>query len=202
MTFRSTHRLPMVRGIVLAAALVAAAAGPVAQAQSTPGTSAPGTLTEPKAQARSASQLQRADQGMLRDIAQANMAEVETGTLALEKSKDEQVRQFAQRMVDDHTTGLNDVRALAQTKGVTLPDGPGAKHKAKALALKPLTGETFDRQYMSHAGVGDHRSTLELLQKTERTAKDADLKALATKMKPIVQAHLDDAERIAPSKKH
>jgi putative membrane protein len=164
----------------------------------TMGGSTPGTLSRPGS---TSSQLQRADQGLLRDIAQANLAEIETGRIALDKSKDERVRKFAQQMVDDHTTAMKDVQQLAQTKGVTLPDGPDMKHKTVATALKALSGDTFDKQYMSQAGLGDHRKTHELLQKTQRDAKDADLKALATKMIPVVHGHLTEAEQIAPAKK-
>ena len=70
-----------------------------------------------------------------------------------------------------------------------------------ALALKAMSGDTFDKQYMSQAGVGDHRKTHELLQKTQRDAKDPDLKALATKMLPVVHGHLTEAEQMAPAKK-
>jgi len=200
------------RSRLLAAALAAAfAAGPVLAQTSGTGTgtgagagtgtmggSTAGSLSKP---GNSGSQLQRADERMLRDIAQANLAEIETGRIALDKSKDERVRKFAQQMVDDHTTAMKDVQQLAQTKGVTLPDGPDVKHKTVATALKALSGDTFDKQYMSQAGLGDHRKTHELLQKTQRDAKDPDLKALATKMIPVVHGHLTDAEQIAPAKK-
>jgi putative membrane protein len=149
----------------------------------------------------SASQLRRADEGMLRDIAQANLAEIETGRIALDKSKDDQVRKFAQQMVDDHTAAMEEVQQLAQAKGVTLPDGPDLKHKTVATALKALRGDTFDKQYMSQAGVGDHQRTHDLLQKTQRDATDADLKSLASKMLPVVHGHLTEAEQIASAKK-
>ena len=200
------HALSAGRPWLLAAALAAAfAASPaLAQGSGSAGTGA-GTMGGTPAGAMSKpganSQLQRADERMLRDIAQANLAEIETGRIALDKSKDDKVRKFAQTMVDDHTTAMKDVQQLAQTKGVTLPDGPDMKHKTVATALKALSGETFDKQYMSQAGVGDHRNTHELLQKTQREAKDPDLKALATKMIPVVHGHLVEAEQIAPVKK-
>ena len=198
------------RSRLLAAALAAAfAVGPVLAQTSgtgagtgagtgTMGGSTAGTMSRP---GTTSSQLQRADERLLRDIAQANLAEIETGRIALDKSKDEQVRKFAQQMIDDHTTAMKDVQQLAQTKGFTLPDGPDMKHKTVATALKALTGDTFDKQYMSQAGVGDHRKTHELLQKTQRDAKDPDLKALATKMLPVVHGHLTEAEQMAPAKK-
>jgi putative membrane protein len=144
-----------------------------------------------------ASKLSRGDAGMLRDIAQANMAEIETGRVALEKSQNADVKKFAQMMVDDHTKGLADVKALASAKGVDLPDGVDVKHKATMVEFKALRGDTFDRQYMKQAGVGDHEATLKLLKKTQAEAADADLKALATKMMPVVETHLKHAQGMA-----
>jgi putative membrane protein len=144
-----------------------------------------------------ASKLSRGDAGMLRDIAQANMAEIETARVALEKSQNADVKKFAQMMVDDHTKGLADVKALASAKGADLPDGVDAKHKANMVEFKTIKGDTFDKQYMKHAGVGDHEATLKLLKKTQAEAADADLKALATKMMPVVETHLKHAQGIA-----
>lgn len=149
-----------------------------------------------------ATQLQKADQKLIEDIAQANLAEIATGKLALDTTKDERVRKFAQTMIDDHTAAMAEVQQLAQAKGFALPDGPDLKHKAMATALKAMSGETFDRQYMSRSGVTDHQQTLALLKKTQREAKDPQLKALAVKMIPVVQGHLDDAHRAAPAGKH
>lgn len=143
--------------------------------------------------------LEGADASMLKEIAAANIAEVETGKLAADKTKNAEIKKFAQMMVDDHTKGLNDTKALAKTKGVDLPDSPDVKHKAVLVEFKALQGETFDKQYVKQAGVGDHEATEKLLKKTQAEAKDADLKALATKMLPVVQGHLQHAQRLATS---
>lgn len=144
--------------------------------------------------------LAAADAAMLKNIAQANMTEIETGKLALEKSQRSEIKQFAQMMVDDHTKGLADVKKLAAAKGTDLPDGPDVMHKAVALEFKALTGDTFDSRYIKQAGVGDHEAIEKLLKKTQAEAKDADLKALAVKMLPVVQAHLKHAQDMAAKK--
>ncbi|MDB5730155.1 MAG: hypothetical protein JWQ03_50 [Variovorax sp.] len=154
------------------------------------------TTTTPRAAAAQGSKVNRADQRLIRDIAQANMAEVETGKLALEKSQNEQVKTFAQKMIDDHTSALNDVQQLAQAKNVDLPDGVDLKHKALATSMRAMSGANFDRDYKKHAGLADHRQTHDLLQKTQRNAKDPDLKALAAKMLPVVDGHLKMAEQM------
>ena len=136
----------------------------------------------------------RDDSKMMTDLAHANIAEIETGKLALEKSQNEQVRKFAQHMIDEHTSALKELQTLAQAKGVTLPDGTDLKHKTMATALKVMSGNSFDTQYMKRAGVGDHQQTIELLQKTQKNAKDPELKAMATKMLPTVREHLKMAQ--------
>jgi putative membrane protein len=146
-----------------------------------------------------AGKLESADAALLKDIAQANIAEVESGKLAVEKSSNAEIKKFAQMMVDDHSKGLADVKTLASAKGTELPDGPDVKHKAVMVELKALKGDTFDSRYVKQAGVGDHEATEKLLKKTQAEAKDADLKALAGKMLPIVQGHLTHAQNLATS---
>ena len=137
----------------------------------------------------------RDDSKLMTDLAQGNISEIETGKMALEKSQNDTVKKFAQHMVDDHTAALTELQALAQAKGVKLPDGTDIKHKTMAAALKLTSGNTFDTQYMKSAGVGDHQQTIELLKKTQKNAKDAELKAMATKMLPTVQDHLKMAQQ-------
>lgn len=148
-----------------------------------------------------AQQIDKADADLLQHIARANIAEIETGKLAAQKTKDPNVKKFAQMMVTDHTTGLADVKKVAAAKGVELPKSPDALHKAAALEFKALRGDMFDSRYIKQAGVGDHEATEKLLQKTQTEAKDADLKALAGKMLPVVQAHLVHAREMAAAKK-
>ncbi|MES2415928.1 MAG: DUF4142 domain-containing protein [Pseudomonadota bacterium] len=138
----------------------------------------------------------RGDASMLKDLAQGNMGEIDAGKMALEKSQNADVKKFAQMMIDDHTKALGEVTALAQAKGVVLPDGPGVKAKTKATALKAMSGKLFDKEYAKHAGVGDHEQTVKLLKKIQKNGKDADLKALADKLLPKVEGHLGEAKTL------
>jgi predicted outer membrane protein len=146
------------------------------------------------------SSLSKADETMLKGMAQANIAEVEAGKLALSKSQNDQVKSFAQQMIDDHTKALSDVQQLAQSKGVTLPTEPDAKHKAMATKLESMSGAAFDKAYMAQAGVADHKKVYSTLMADEKRAKDEDVKALATKMAPVVEQHLKSAQKVAAAK--
>ncbi len=169
---------------LLAAAIAASFSSPLAVSAAEPAA----TMDTP---AKSA--LNKADQAIVIGMAQANMAEVEAGKLAVSKTQDAAVKAYAQQMIDDHTKALNDVATLAQNKGVTLPTEPDARHKAMAAKLSKLSGDKFDKEYMAQAGVADHTKVHAKLKKDQAKARDPDVKALAAKMLPTVEQHLHHA---------
>src|SRR3954462_6477880 len=76
----------------------------------------------------------------LQDLAQANMAEVEAGKLASQKAQSPEGKKFAQHMVDDHGKQLAEVKQMAQSKEVTLPAAPKAKHQSAMKKLQGMSG--------------------------------------------------------------
>ena len=144
--------------------------------------------------------LGKTDQKILMDIARANMAEIEAGKLAQSKSQNEQVKHFAQQMIDDHTKAQTEVQALAQAKGVALPTELDSKHKALIAKLSSLSGDAFDHTYMSQAGVADHKKVHSMLVHDHQRAKDPDVVALAGKMLPTVDQHLNAAQQMPGAK--
>ena len=151
----------------------------------------------PSANAGAEAKLSRSDQDLLRNIAHANSSEVASGKIALEKAHSDEVKKFAQTMVDDHGSALKEVEALAAARSVKLPTDPDFRQKATTKKLQSVVGNRFDREYVSTAGLDDHRKTRALLQKVQRGAKDPQLKALAEKMLPVVDQHLSHAEQLA-----
>lgn len=179
---------------LLSASMLAALALPVAAYAQAP---AAGTAAGTAAAAK----LSKADQNIVMEMARGNIAEIEAGKMAVGKTQNAEVKAYAQRMIDDHTTALNDITALAQAKGVTLPTEPDAKHKAMAAKLAKMEGDAFDRAYMKQAGVDDHTKMHAKLKKDAERARDADVKALASKLMPTVEQHLTSAKAAAAGKK-
>lgn len=161
-----------------------------AVAQNTATTTARGTTASTSAAVASA------DQKMMRDIAQANHAEVAAGKLALERSQSDDVKTFAQKMIDDHTKAQQELQTLADGKNVKLPAEPDAKHKAMAKAMSGLKGDAFDKRYLKQGGLADHQATHKLLDRVQNKAKDADLKAYAAKTITAVDQHLTMAQDV------
>jgi predicted outer membrane protein len=147
-----------------------------------------------------AAPMSKADAKILMDIAQGNINEIEAAKMAQSKSTHAEVKAFGQQMIDDHTKAMTDIQALAQQKGVTLPTEPDAKHKSMTSKYEKMTGDAFDKAYMSHAGITDHRDMHNALMKDEKKAKDPDLKALIGKLNPVVEQHLRSAQQMPAPK--
>lgn len=144
-----------------------------------------------------ADKMVRSDRNFMEQAAQNGLAEVEAGKLAQTKSSNDKVKSFAQHMVDDHTKTNDELKALAESKGVKLPTEPSMVQKSKAKAMGALEGERFDRQYAETMGVKAHEDTIKMFRKAADGAKDADVKAFATKTLPALEQHMQMSQELA-----
>jgi putative membrane protein len=140
--------------------------------------------------------LSRSDRDFVTRAAQDGMAEVTLGELAASQASSDEVKQFAQRMVDDHTIANNELKELASNKGITFPNETSAKHKALQDRLAKLSGADFDREYMS-AMVKDHNNAVALFEKASRSGSDPTLKAWAERRLPTLREHQKMARELA-----
>lgn len=138
------------------------------------------------------------DLSFYKSLAEGGIAEVRDGKLAQQKSADPKIKEFAVMMVKDHSAANQELKALAQSKGIKLPEGPGIGADTTKMKLDALSGEAFDKSYVK-GQVQGHRDTVELLQKEIATGQDAQAKAFAQKVLPTVQSHLQAIEGIATS---
>ena len=140
--------------------------------------------------------LAAADKTFMMKAARGGMAEVELGRLATEKASSADVKQFGQRMVDDHGKANDELKGLASQKNVTLPADLDAKHKATRDRLSKLSGAAFDKAYMADM-VADHNADVAEFARVSKRAKDADVKAFAAKTLPTLQEHQRLAKEVA-----
>jgi putative membrane protein len=120
--------------------------------------------------------------------AQGGMAEAAMSNLALSKSQNTDVKNFAQMMLADHTKANNELKALAAKKKVTLPTQMGT-HQSKLEDLNRFAGADFDREYVE-AMIDDHKDDVELFKNEAENSKDTGLKDFAAKTLPTLQTHL------------
>jgi putative membrane protein len=128
------------------------------------------------------------------------MAEVELGKLATERGSNPDVKQFGQRMGDDHTKANDQLKEVASSKNISLPTSLNAKDQATKLKLSTLSGAAFDRAYMSDM-VTDHTQDVSEFRNESASATDPAIKDFATQTLPTLEDHLKEAKRIAPEVK-
>ncbi len=140
-----------------------------------------------------ANRMTSADSTFATKAAQGGMAEVQLGNLAKDHAESADVKNFGQRMVDDHTKANDELKQLASRKGITLPSSIDSKDQATYDRLSKLNGAAFDKAYMRDM-VSDHRTDVNEFKHESDSGSDPDLKAFAAKTLPTLEEHLRLAE--------
>lgn len=148
----------------------------------------------------SAGMVEKSDADFATEAAVGGLAEVELGKVALSKSSNAKVKEFANMMVNDHGKANEELKMIAANKQIALPMALDEKHQKMADELNGLTGRDFDKKYVDDM-VDGHKKTLDLMEKEAKDGKDAELKAFAAKTAPIVKAHLDMIQKMQDSMK-
>lgn len=135
------------------------------------------------------------DRDFIMDAAIGGMMEVELGQMATQKGASEAVKQFGQRMVDDHSKANQELMSLASSKGITLPTAIDEKHRKDMTKLSAMSGAEFDRAY-SKMMLSDHKKDVSEFEKQSTKGADPDLKAFASKTLPTLHEHLQMANAL------
>jgi putative membrane protein len=126
------------------------------------------------------------------------MAEVKLGQLAADKGNSEDVKQFGQKMVQDHTKLGEQMKGVAGQIGVTPPTMLSPGDKALEAKLKMLSGDAFDKAYIQ-AMVKDHQTDLADFNKEASNGTSQVVKDAANDGSKVVAMHLDMIQKIAAS---
>ena len=138
--------------------------------------------------------VQRSDRNFIEKAAEGGKEEVELGRLAQSKASNEAVKQFAQRMVEDHGNANKELMELAANKGVKLDD-KAPKKNPMMDRLSKLQGGDFDREYVKEM-VKDHKKDVAEFRRMHSGAVDPNLKAWIDKTLPTLEDHLKTIEGI------
>ena len=134
-------------------------------------------------------------------VVTANQVDIDAGKLAVGKSHRKDVREFAQRVITDHS-GVNKSAVDLVTKLHVVPEDNHISEHLKMdgdqnlATLKTLRGNAFDKAYVDHE-VEYHQHVLDAInQVLIPNASNAELKALLVQVEPAFVAHLEHAKRI------
>src|SRR5947208_1832580 len=127
--------------------------------------------------------------------ASAGMFEVKSSQLAQERAQKADVKRFAEHMIQDHTKANQELMALAQQKGYTIPTHMDAKCQECFDRLSNARGEAFDSAYVQEQ-LKAHREAVKMFQQASQTVDDPELKAWAAKTLPKLREHLRQVEAL------
>jgi putative membrane protein len=135
------------------------------------------------------------DEFFLRNAAEGSMAEVKLGQLAEEKAESPEVKNFAKRMVEDHTKALEELKQIAAQEGINLPTDLSHKDAQTCERLANLSGPEFDRAYAQEM-LKDHQKDISEFKRGEIAAQKPALKQFAQHELPTLQTHLELGQRM------
>lgn len=141
-----------------------------------------------KEQARPKKGAEAGTQNFVTKAAQGGMFEVESSKLATERAKREEVKSFAQRMIEDHGKASKELQAVAGKAGANVPDRLDERHQSRVEKLKSASGDQFDNAYVD-AQVEAHKEAVSLFDSYARSGDDAELRAFAARTLPVLKGH-------------
>lgn len=134
-----------------------------------------------------------ADKEFARMAASGGMAEVQAAQLAQQRASSPQVRQFASRMITDHTDANSELQQIAQQENIDLPSKPDSKDAGALKRLGGMNGTQFDQIYAQQE-LRDHQQDVALFRKEATSGRNQALKEFAQKTLPTLQQHLQLAQ--------
>lgn len=141
-----------------------------------------------------------ADRDFVLEAGSGGMMEVQLGKLAAANASSAKVKEFGKMMVTDHTKANTELKAVAATKNITIPDALMDKHQKSVDELKSKKGAEFDKAYVDMM-VDDHKDDISKFEDESSKGNDADVKAFATKTLPVLKTHLTHITTIKDSMK-
>jgi putative membrane protein len=140
------------------------------------------------------------DANIVAALDEANVADSTHGAIAATKGTSADVRSFGKMMMGEHHMLRQQGMDLAKSANITPSPMAGSQTQAQMQQLSDslnaqAKGAAWDKAYIAHE-IQVHQDVLNTLQTAETSAQNAELKALITKARPIVQKHLDRAQEI------
>lgn len=146
--------------------------------------------------AQSAGDASDADKQFVSEALMGGMAEVQLGHVASQKGTSQDVKQFGQKMVEDHTKMGGQMKGVASQVGVTPPTLLSPKDQVIKTRLESLSGKQFDDAYI-RAMVKDHEADLKAFQNEASTGTSQAVKDAASQGATVVSMHLEMIKKIA-----
>lgn len=138
----------------------------------------------------------RSEKKFIKKAYEGNLAEIELGRLAAQKGGAQDVKEFGQKMVEDHGMLNDQLKPIAQQMGVNLSTEPSGKDQKLMKKLQGESGTQFDQTYIKAMAKDHHKDLMEYRQEASRV-ENPSLKQYASQGEQTIQEHLQLAEQMA-----
>lgn len=139
------------------------------------------------------------DQQFVDMAAQTDMVEANLGQLAQTNAASQDVKDYGQTLVTDHTTDYNQLYAAAKQANLNVPNAIDSEHnKAMIDPFQKLKGAAFDHKYI-HEMIAGHEKAIAVYKKEATDAQNDAIKTYAQTALPVLQKHLDSAKALEKS---
>jgi putative membrane protein len=136
------------------------------------------------------------DRMFVKNALEGGMAEVQLAQLTLQKSNNDLVKQFAQKMIDDHTKLNEQMKPVAQQLGVQAPTQISKKDSKTIAKMQGLSGSAYDQAYIQDM-VKDHKKDLSDFQMEASSGSDPTVKDAANQGSHMIAQHLQLVQQLA-----
>jgi putative membrane protein len=136
------------------------------------------------------------DLAFYRNAAEGGIAEVEMGNMAQQQARSPSVRDFGALMVKDHSAVNEKLKAIAESKNITLPANSSVDEMTTKAKLKALSGASFDKSYIKGM-IKDHQEDIAEFKKEATSGRDPEARAFASATLPTLEGHLKKLQSIA-----
>jgi putative membrane protein len=140
------------------------------------------------------------DKKFVKNAALGGLTEVELGKLATQKASDQKVKDFGQKMVDDHTKANDELKQAASKSSIPVPESLDSKHQSRIDKLSKLSGAEFDKAYIKDQ-LKDHQTDVQEFKEEAQNGTDPNIKAFASTALPVLQHHLEMVKDLNKSEK-
>lgn len=139
------------------------------------------------------------DQQFVDFAAQTDMMEANVGQLAQNQASSQQVKDYANTLVTDHTTDYGQLSQAAKQANLTVPNALDKEHDTMIAPMQKLKAAAFDHKYAQEMVAG-HTKAIEIYQKEATSAQNDAIKSYASNALPVLQKHLSGAKDLEKAK--
>jgi putative membrane protein len=139
------------------------------------------------------------DKKFAKDAAMGGLYEVELGKVAAQKGASDGVKQFGQKMVDDHSKANDQLKEILTKESIDVPTSLDSKHQSRLDKISKLSGPAFDKAYIKDQ-VKDHEKDVDSFKLEAQNGHDPNIKQFASSTLPTLQQHLDTVKDLNKKK--